>query len=217
MKRESTVSTTSSCPPSRTLARVRVLALALAVSLVVSLAWVAPAHAQGIRAGRLQHGTLAFDGHATVGNFTGTTTSVRGEHTAAERLAGVRGWVEGDVDSLRTGNGRRDRDLRSSMEADRFPTMRFELAGVAPDDPSVTVPAAGSEVGVILEGKLTLHGVTRDVRIPARLRFTAGGVEVHGGFPVNLKDYRIGGLTKVLGVLKMDEHIAVRLDLLFAT
>jgi hypothetical protein len=38
---------------------------------------------------------------------------------------------------------------------------------------------------------------------------------VRSDFPLNLKDYRIGGLSKLLGMLKMSEHIEVHVDLLF--
>jgi hypothetical protein len=34
-------------------------------------------------------------------------------------------------------------------------------------------------------------------------------------FPLNLKDYHIGGLSKMLGMLKMHELIEVHLDLAF--
>jgi hypothetical protein len=37
---------------------------------------------------RLASGKLSFDGHATVGDFTGTTTTVTGEVTGGESLAG---------------------------------------------------------------------------------------------------------------------------------
>jgi hypothetical protein len=39
---------------------------------------------------------------------------------------------------------------------------------------------------------------------------------VRASFPLNLKDYGIGGLTKLLGILKMDEHTVVHIDLEFA-
>jgi hypothetical protein len=39
---------------------------------------------------RLASGKLSFDGHATVGDFTGTTTTVTGEMTGGESLAAVR-------------------------------------------------------------------------------------------------------------------------------
>ena len=81
----------------------------------------------------LASGTLSFDGHATVGDFTGTTTTVTGEMTGGESLAAVRGWVESPVKTLDTGDGKRDKDLNKSMESNKHPTMRFELAGVTPE------------------------------------------------------------------------------------
>jgi hypothetical protein len=39
---------------------------------------------------------------------------------------------------------------------------------------------------------------------------------VRSDFPLNLKDYRIGGLSKMLGMLKMSEEIEVHVDLTFA-
>ena len=104
--------------------------------------------------------------------------------------------------------------MRKSLEAERFPVMRFELARVVPDDPSA-VPAAGTDLGAMLRGTLTVHGVTRDVAIPAHLRFSAGTVHVRGDFPLDLKDYQIGGLSKMLGVIRMDENTVVHLDLTF--
>jgi polyisoprenoid-binding protein YceI len=155
-------------------------------------------------------GELSFDGHATVGDFTGTTRTVRGEVTGGERLESVRGWVEAPVKSLQTGNGKRDRDLNKSMASDQYPTMRFDLAGVTP----VKVAADGGVVR--LGGRLTLHGVTRDVVLPARLLLEGERLRLRSEFPVDLGDYEIGGLSKMMGVLRMQEEITVRVDLTFA-
>jgi polyisoprenoid-binding protein YceI len=119
------------------------------------------------------------------------------------------------VVTLKTGDNRRDRDLNKSMESDRYPTLRFDLAGIVPDDPRSDPSAEGADLGVTLKGTLTIHGVRRDVAIPARLRFEASAIHVKADFPLNLKDYRIGGLSKMLGLLKMDEHIVVHVDLRF--
>jgi len=171
-----------------------------------------PALAQApIPAARLARGTLSFDGHATLGDFVGTTDSVRGEMTGGPDLAAVRGWVEGVVAALRTGNGKRDTDLRKSMEVDTFPTMRFDLADVVPG------ATPGDSSTVTLRGRLTIHGVTREVDIAARAWVAPDTIRVRGDFPLNLKDYRIGGLSKMLGILKMHENIEVHLDLVFAT
>jgi polyisoprenoid-binding protein YceI len=195
----------------------------LRATLAIAPLWLAPlpstpplarAMNDPIPPGRLRHGVLSFDGHATVGNFTGVTRAVRGAHEGGATLGDVRGWVEGDVATLATGNGHRDRDLRSSMETDRFPTMRFDLARVVPDAPQGR-PDASGEVGAVLEGALTIHGVRRTVALPARLRLGGDSVAVRSDFPLDLTDYRIGGLSKMLGVLKMSPHIAVHVDAVF--
>jgi polyisoprenoid-binding protein YceI len=159
---------------------------------------------------RLASGSLSFDGYATVGDFTGSTTTVSGEMTGGETLASVRGWVEAPVKTLETGNRKRDRDLNSSMESDRFPTMRFQLAGVRPKQ--VTSDSAA----VDLLGELTLHGVTREVALPARVVRAGDTLRVRSNFPLDLGDYRIGGLTRMLGMLRMQERIEVHVILQFA-
>jgi polyisoprenoid-binding protein YceI len=88
--------------------------------------------------------------------------------------------------------------------------MRFELTGVTAER------VAADSAAVTLSGKLSLHGVTRDVRIPARLQLEGERLRVQGDFPVDLGDYEIGGLTKMLGMLRMQEGIEVRVDLTFA-
>jgi hypothetical protein len=45
--------------------------------------------------------------------------------------------------------------------------------------------------------------------------FGPNGARVRGTTPLNLKDYEIGGLTKMMGMLKMHEEIAVHVDLVF--
>jgi polyisoprenoid-binding protein YceI len=154
----------------------------------------------------LQSGTLSFSGHATVGDFTGSTTTITG--AVMGELSDARGWVEARVATLVTGNDHRDRDLRASMEVDKYPTMRFTLARTTGE------PAAGA-TPIVLHGALTIHGVTRDVDLPATAERSADTIHVTAGFPLDLRDYRIGGLTKMLGMLRMDPHIEVHVDLRF--
>ena len=176
-----------------------------------SLAVVVPAVAQQhpVANGRLVSGTLSFDGHATAGDFTGTTTTVSGQVTGAPDLTRVRGWVEAPVQTLKTGNGKRDRDLNKSMETDKYPKMRFDLSGVTRRGGSA------DSLGVVLHGQLRIHGVTHDVDLPASLQLSGTEARLRTDFPLNLKDYRIGGLSKLLGMLRMYEEIEVHADLVF--
>jgi len=159
--------------------------------------------------GRVISGTLSFDGHATVGDFVGKTTSVTGEMTGGPDLRKVRGWVQAPVKTLVTGNRRRDRDLNKSMESDKYPDIRFELTKVMPLD------GTPDSTALTLHGQLMIHGVSKTVALPGRVRFSGAQARVRSDFPLSLKEYRIKGLSKMLGVLKMYDNIEVHVDVIF--
>jgi polyisoprenoid-binding protein YceI/CheY-like chemotaxis protein len=162
-----------------------------------------------ISSGRVISGTLSFEGHATVGDFVGKTTSVTGEMTGGSDLGTVRGWVQAPVNTLVTGNSRRDRDLNKSMESDKYPDIRFELTKVTPNG------GTRDSSALTLHGKLMIHGVIRPVALPGWVQFSGGQARVRSEFPLSLKEYRIKGLSKMLGVLKMYDNIEVDVDLVF--
>ncbi|MGB7211936.1 MAG: YceI family protein [Gemmatimonadales bacterium] len=162
-----------------------------------------------IPSGVVVAGVLSFDGHATLGDFTGTTSAVRGAVHGATSINRVTGWVEAPVRSLVTGNGKRDRDLNGSMESDRFPVIRYELSGVATRD------VRGDTVDVTLRGAFIIHGVRRPTEISGTLVFSGGAEEVAGETSLDLDDFAIKGLSKMLGLLKMHPGIEVHLDVTF--
>lgn len=160
--------------------------------------------------GAVREGRLSFGGRATTGAFTGSTTTVRGELSGGAGLSEVRGWVDAPVSTLVTGNGHRDKDLSKSLEAERYPTIRFDLSGVTPG------AERGDTTDVVLQGRFTIHGATREASIPATVVTQTGAIYVRGETSLSLKDYGIKGLSKMMGMLKMDDKILVHLDLSFA-
>ncbi len=162
-----------------------------------------------IPSGRVDSGTLSFDGRATLGDFVGTSTVVSGQITAAPDIRALRGWVEAPVRTITTGNGKRDKDLNKSLESSKYPNIRFELSGMTPKG------GTADSVVAVLHGALVIHGVTRKVDLPGTIQFHGSTARVRADFPLKLKDYRIGGLSKMLGVLKMYDDIEVHVDLLF--
>ncbi len=165
--------------------------------------------AQSVPSMVLATGELAFDGRGTLGAFTGTTASVRGQFIGGADLEAVRGWVEADAATLVTGNGRRDRDMRSSLDVERFPVIRFDLAAVG------AAEAVGDSIPVTLRGTFTIRGVRREQAVTGWVWRSVEQLRFSGRTPVNLNDYEIGGLSKMLGTLRMNEEIVVRMDLTF--
>ena len=88
-----------------------------------------------------------------------------------------------EVASIDTGIGLRDNHLRSEdfFDVKRFPTITFE---------SIRVEATGRRANV--HGRLTLHGVTREVAVPVDVALTDLAIVASGEFVVNRGDY---GLT----------------------
>ena len=113
------------------------------------------------------------------------------------------------MNTLKTGNSRRDRDLNKSMESDKFPAIRFEpdrvQSGEGPPD----------SLAATLHGRMLIHGETHDLSLTSILTFTEEGVRVRSTFPLNLKDYKIGGLSRALGLFKMYPDIVVHVDVSF--
>lgn len=188
-------------------ARVKVAGMLVVLGAMLGFT---PSSAQmPIPPGRVLAGTLSFDGHASMGGFTGTTSAVSGEMSGGPTLASISGWVEAPVKTLVTGKGKRDADLNKSMESDKYPVIRYELDSVMPG------AVSGDTTAVMLHGRFVIHGVTREADLPGQIILSGGTAQVRAANPLNLKDYRIGGLSKMLGVLKMNEHIEVQVDVTF--
>ncbi len=182
-----------------------------ALLLVAALAAPGPLDGQmrPVPPSRVAEGRLSFDAKATLGDFTGVTSTVEGSITGGADPSAVRGCVQAPVATLVSGNDHRDRDLRKSMETEKHPTMRFELRAVG-------APSGGADsMTADLIGDLTLHGVTRADTLPGVLTWRGDSLRVRADFPVDVKDYRVGGLSRFLGVFKMNQHIVVHVDLVF--
>lgn len=170
---------------------------------------MATAAAQHVESGKLTHGTLAFDAHASLGAFTGTTSDLTGELTGGGELADARGWVEAKASTLTTHNGHRDRDMAKSLEVDKYPVLRFDLDSVAKGT------TRGDSTEVTLHGRFTIHGERRAAAIPGWVVMHDHDVRFHGSTPLECRDYKVSGLSKMLGTLRMNEKIVVRIDVTF--
>jgi len=96
------------------------------------------------------------------------------------RPAGARITLTIDAASLDTGIQMRDKHLRSAdfFDIERFPTITFQ---------SVRVEAAGRRTTVL--GRLSLHGVTREIAVPVDVQITDTALVATGEFIVNRGDY----------------------------
>jgi len=131
-----------------------------------------------------------FDADARLHSFRGETQQLTGGFTIQQRspLQLANAVVTIGAASLTTGHPERDADMRRDfLEVDRFPTIEFRVD-------QLLTPHAAVEDGtwdVVLQGKLTVHGVTRDVRVPTTINIADGRVTGRGRIHLDMQAYNI--------------------------
>lgn len=200
----------------------RVLSVLSAVS-VLTVASVSSAQSRGFVVRNDGGSRVQFVSDAPLETITGVTSSVSGTVQAdPANVASTRATVSMSVPSLRTGVDLRDEHLRGAswLDAARFPNASFELVRV--DGTGALAPNANQTVRIV--GRLSLHGVTREVSTTARVRFmpwtaelgATPGVDgdvlrVQSSFTVRLTDFGVSVPTLVR--LKVSNEIQVSVDL----
>jgi polyisoprenoid-binding protein YceI len=118
----------------------------------------------------------------------GRTTAVTGTmEVAGDTVEQVR--IEADLTQLTSNEPRRDNAIRQrGLESERFPTATLELAGPIR---LASTPAQGEEVRGQGTGRLTVHGVTRELDLDLRGRWTGETIQVAGQLPVKMSDFEI--------------------------
>lgn len=112
-----------------------------------------------------------------------------------------------DLTTLETGIGKRDKDMRETLETDKYPFAEFFGTLETPLD-----IAAETAQPAIVVGEFTVHGVKRRVRIDGTITPTDGGLRVVAEWELNLNDYDIK--PPRLLIIKVDEIQQVRIDTL---
>ena len=141
----------------------------------------------------------------------GRTTAVTGTmEVARDTVEQVR--IEADLTQLTSDEPRRDNAIRQrGLESERFPTATLELA-----EPIklASTPAQGEEVRGQGTGRLTVHGVTREVDLDLRGRWTGETIQVAGQLPVTMSDFQIEP-PRFGPVVSIENSMAVDLNLVF--
>jgi polyisoprenoid-binding protein YceI len=97
--------------------------------------------------------------------------------------------IEADLTQLTSDEDRRDNAIRQrGLESERFPTATLELT-----EPIQlgSAPVEGQAVRGEGRGRLTVHGVTREVDLDLQGRWSGDTIQVVGQLPVKMSDYQI--------------------------
>jgi polyisoprenoid-binding protein YceI len=118
----------------------------------------------------------------------GRTNAVTGDITIAGTTVNTAKFTV-DMTKVTSDQGQRDGQFRGRiMQTSQFPTSTFELTQPIQ---LASIPANLQEISVTATGKLTLHGVTKDVAVDLKARLNGSHLEVNGTIPVTFSDYNI--------------------------
>ena len=144
--------------------------------------------------------------------------------TAVGRTPGVTGKVvvasatiseasfEADMTALKSDEARRDSQIKvKGIESTKFPTATFVLS--SPIDLG-GAPKIGAELPVKATGNLTLHGVTKEVTLDLKARWTGDRIDVAGKTDILMADYAIEPPT-VPAIVTVENRGVLELQLAF--
>ncbi len=118
----------------------------------------------------------------------GRSTAVTGTmEVAGDTVESAR--IEADLTQLTSDESRRDNAIRErGLESARYPTATLELA-----EPIqlASTPVEGQQVRGEGTGRLTVHGVTREVDLSVQGRWSGETIQVVGQLPVKMTDFEI--------------------------
>jgi polyisoprenoid-binding protein YceI len=126
--------------------------------------------------------------HMMVSKVRGRFTSFSGQIVTTDDPLQSSVTAEIDLSSINTGQEQRDAHIRSAdfFEVETYPTMTYKSTGVRVEDGEY-----------VLDGELTLKGVTRNV--PLRLELQGFGPDAYGGYragftatgEINRRDFNV--------------------------
>jgi polyisoprenoid-binding protein YceI len=131
-----------------------------------------------------------FDADARLSSFRGETQQVNGAWrlwpSTPPQIADARVII--DAASLVTGNAERDADMRQDfLEVTKFPSIEFIVIELLTPRPA----ANPAEWDLILQGRLTVHGVTREVKVPTTVGLWIDHLTARGQVRLDMRDYNI--------------------------
>ena len=131
---------------------------------------------------------------------------VRGEATvnvsdgALDVGSTASGFIEADVESLKSGNKLEDFELKRRLEAKKYPTMRYDVKGVN-----------GGSDRYKVTGTLTFHGVSREFVEECSARLEGGALHVEAEHTFDIREFDVK--PPKIGPLQVHPEVTISLHL----
>jgi polyisoprenoid-binding protein YceI len=154
--------------------------------------------------------SVKFISSTTLLDFEGNTSKIDGYlYWEGEKIFEENNelYFEVDLNSVETGNGKRDRDMREEvLETDKWQFTKFKGTIT-----SFTKEESEEKYNVITKGKMFIHGKAKELEIPGVITFNGDEMNIQANFSVFLEDYNIEA-PSLLAFIKVAEEIKLKLN-----
>ena len=153
---------------------------------------------------------VRFTSEVVVLTFDGVTDQIDGYlYWEGEKMFEKNSQLQFDVDlnTVETGIGKRDRDMRDVLATDKWPVTTFKgtISEYSKIDSSVTAYRVTSK------GTIFIHGVERELEVPAIVVREGDQMHVTARFMVLLKDFDIEA-PSLAAFVKVSQEIRLKVD-----
>ena len=93
------------------------------------------------------------------------------------------------------------------LESAKYPAISFVSTRVSGQ-------VSGGEFAVRITGNLDLHGVTREIEIPARVTISGDTLRAQGSFVIDRKDFKVNATDAFHGLVRVKRHIKIVFDVI---
>ena len=192
----------------------------LAVALVATVVSFTPrVDAQSAAPLGVASSTVTVTGSTNVHGYTATTTAVR--VTSAKtgtfdgdlwKLVEAPALVEAfeitiPAASLHSTKDGIDKNMHKAMKVDEFKNITFRVK---------SLQSRGAAGALRALGSLTIAGVTKDITLDLTAKRAGANLSLAGEVPLLMTDYGIKPPKAMMGMMKTDPKIVIRVDLVLA-
>ncbi len=131
-----------------------------------------------------------------------TTDTIVSKLRMDNGFTSIRGSVEVSVIALQSPNKKRDLDMVETMESEKYPIAIYLFQSVTQANDAY-----------LIQGALTLHGVTKDVNITATLNELNNSVKLTGNTSILMTDFGIEPPT--LFFFSVRDQVDLHIDVVF--
>ncbi|MDR9416319.1 MAG: YceI family protein [Gracilimonas sp.] len=152
-----------------------------------------------------EDGTAIFHSEVPLHTFSGQSDYLTGKINLENGIVDF--YI--DLTTLETGISKRDRDMKETLETDKYPFAEFYGEMTTPFDPDSTKPQ-----NVTVKGTFKIHGVEKETTYSGTLQKVPEGLKLEANWILRLEDYDI--VPPSLLFVKVDQEQKIEINALLS-